>query len=350
MLRRASLLAVDASLEHATQQEQDTARTICHELGGLPLALDQAGAYIEETGCSLAAYQHLFQRRRADLLAERRGLVDDHPRPVTTTWSLSFAQVEQQNPAAADLLRLCAFLAPDAIPETIITEGTSHLGSQLAPVSADPYLLNQAIEALRAYSLIHREATSEAGSLLSVHRLVQAVLKDQVDEQNRQLWAERTVCVLNAALPPVDHGAWPKWEQILAHALVCSELIEQQRVQSAEASRLLQQTGWYLAERVRYTEAELLLKQALSISEQEHGWEHVETARDAATLGWFYNTQGKYKQAEPLYVRALAIREQQLGPQHPHTQVILGNYASLLRTMGRDEEATILTLKHTPIA
>ena len=146
-------------LNKPRQHEQDMARAICHELGGLPLALDQAGAYIEETGCSLAAYQRLLQRRRADLLAERRGLVDDHPQPVATTWSLSFAHVEQKNPAAADLLRLCAFLAPDAIPETIVTEGASHLGSQLASVSADAYLLNQAIEALRA--LLPRPARSQ---------------------------------------------------------------------------------------------------------------------------------------------------------------------------------------------
>src|SRR3989440_6562691 len=178
LLRRAGLLAPDAIVEQAPAHERDQACAICEELGGLPLALDQAGAYIEATGCSLADYQRLFQSRRAELLAEHHGLINDHPRSVATTWSLSFAQVEQKNPAAADLLRLCAFLAPDAIPETIITQGASHLGPQLAPVGTDAYLLNQAIAALRAYSLVQREASSEGGFLLSVHRLVQAVLKD----------------------------------------------------------------------------------------------------------------------------------------------------------------------------
>ena len=65
----------------------------------MPLALDQAGAYIEETGCGLLGYHRLYQQYRAALLAERRGeLVDDHPLPVATTWHLSFQQVEQQNP------------------------------------------------------------------------------------------------------------------------------------------------------------------------------------------------------------------------------------------------------------
>jgi hypothetical protein len=186
LLRRAGLLAPDGIFEQAQEYERDRARAICEELGGLPLALDQAGAYLEETRCSLAEYQHLFQCRRADLLAERRGLVDDHPRPVATTWSLSFERVEQKNPAAADLLCLCAFLAPDAIPEAIITEGASHLGSHLAPVGADSYLLNPVIEVLRAYSLIRREVRSGTDPLLSVHRLVQAVLKD-TSKQSRYI-------------------------------------------------------------------------------------------------------------------------------------------------------------------
>ena len=63
--------------------------------GRAPLALDQAGAYIEETGCSLADYQQLYQRRRGALLKERRGLVADHPEAIATTVSLAVQQVEQ---------------------------------------------------------------------------------------------------------------------------------------------------------------------------------------------------------------------------------------------------------------
>ena len=148
---------------------------ISQELGGLPLALDQAGAYLEETGMDLAGYWYIYQQHRTDLFRERGGLVSDHPAPVATTWSLSFQRVEEQKPAAADLLRLCAFLAPDAIAEEILTAGASFLGPVLLPVAADALLLNQAIEALRAYSLIRRNPKEKT---LSIHRLVQAVLQD----------------------------------------------------------------------------------------------------------------------------------------------------------------------------
>jgi hypothetical protein len=311
LLRRAARLAEDAPLETATEQERNTALLIHQELGGLPLALDQAGAYIEETGCSLIDYLHLFQRRRADLLAERGGLIDDHPQSVATTWSLSFQRVEAANPAAADLIRLCAFLAPDAIPETIITEGAPHLGPHLAPVAADLYLLNKAIDPLRTYSLLSRESSSEAGNSLSVHRLVQAVLKDQLDEPNTQLWTERAVQAVNAALPAVEHGRWSQWEQVLPHALACSELIEQQNFYFAEAADLLRMMGWYLVERVRYRESEPLLRRALSINEQYQGGEHLSTATSLNNLAYLYERQGKYGEAEP--VRSVRAKPWQHG-------------------------------------
>ena len=92
-------------------------------MDGLPLALDQAGAFIEETQSSVSDYLDLY-RQRQDLLFKRRGGPGkDHPEPVATTWSLSFERVGQLDPLAAELLRCCAFLAPDAIPEQMIIDG-----------------------------------------------------------------------------------------------------------------------------------------------------------------------------------------------------------------------------------
>src|SRR6266487_546589 len=145
LLRRASLMAPDATLEQISPKPRDLAMQVSQELGGLPLALDQAGAYLEATGTSLAAYQQIYQRHRTALLAQHRAEGADHPEPVASTWSLSFARVEETNPAAADLLRLCAYLAPDAIPEEILTRGAEHLGPVLGPVISDDFLLGQAI-------------------------------------------------------------------------------------------------------------------------------------------------------------------------------------------------------------
>jgi hypothetical protein len=154
LLRRAGLVEPDAPFGVASPSDRSMALALTEELGGLPLALDQAGAYIEETQCGLANYQQQYQTRRAELLAHRGMLVDDHPLPVATIWSVSFQRVGERNPGAAELLRLLAWLPPDDVAEEILPAGAAFLGPVLAPIAGNGMMLNQAIEALRAYSLV----------------------------------------------------------------------------------------------------------------------------------------------------------------------------------------------------
>src|SRR6266480_4616968 len=156
LLRRAAILDPDAPLEAASTTDRAIASEISQTMDGVPLALDQAGAYIEDTQCGLTDYLHLFQIRQEELLQRRGKLTTDHPDSVSTTWSLAFEKVQQANVAAADLLRLCTFLDPDIIQEEIITKGASELGSVLQPVAADPIKLNDAIGTLLSYSLVRR--------------------------------------------------------------------------------------------------------------------------------------------------------------------------------------------------
>jgi tetratricopeptide (TPR) repeat protein len=233
-------------------------------------------------------------------------------------------------------LRLCAYLAPDAIAEEILAQGAAHLGPVLGPVVSDAFLLGQAIEALRAYSLVGRDPGLQT---LSVHRLVQAVVRDALDAPGRQRWVERAIRAVHAALPPVEHANWPEWERLLAHAQACVEWLDPQEIHLQEAAKVLQQAGLYLTERARYSEAEPLLERAYQMSEQEQGAELLDTARAASTLAYLYRAQGEYEQAEPLLVRALAIREQQLGSEHPDTALSLNSLAVLYRAQGEYEQA-----------
>ena len=231
LLRRATLIAADGALDEALQSDREVAVQISKELGGLPLALDQAGAYIEETACSLSDYLNLYRTRRAEVLKERGGLIGDHPDSVATTWSLSFQRVEEKNAAAADLLRFCAFLHPEAIPEEIITAGAEHLGPLLQIAARDPLELNKAIAELSAYSLIRRDPAEKT---LSIHRLVQVVLQDTMTDEETKLWVKRVVLAVNAIFPDANPDAdfipWRVYERYLLHALVCADLFKQKKI------------------------------------------------------------------------------------------------------------------------
>ncbi|HEY4026977.1 MAG TPA: helix-turn-helix domain-containing protein, partial [Candidatus Dormibacteraeota bacterium] len=116
LLRRAKVAPPDGRADEAPATEREIAAEIASEFGGLPLALDQAGAYVEETDCGLAGYLARYRTQQGELLRRRGAQARDHPTSIAATFALAFSQVEQADAAAADVLRLSAFLHPDSIP------------------------------------------------------------------------------------------------------------------------------------------------------------------------------------------------------------------------------------------
>jgi len=336
LLRRAKIVKLDAQLAAVAGADRDTAVHISKELGGLPLALDQAGAYIEETCCGLASYLDLYRQRRAELLKKRGGFRPDHPDSVATTFALSFERVAGANPAAADLLRFCAFLYPDAIPEEIFTKGAAELGPNLGPIAADPLKLDAACAEILKYSLLRRDANAKT---LGIHRLVQEVIQDGLTKKEKGLWAERAVRAVDQAFPPVEFANWAQCERLVPQALACASLIQAHVFEFEEAALLLNDGGYYLYERGHYYEAEPLYQRALALREKVLGAEDPDVATSLNNLALLYQNQGKYAQAEPLYQRALALREKVLGPDHPDVAGSLNNLATLYKHQGRYAEA-----------
>ncbi len=341
LLSRAGLLPPGMTDELITQELKDEARAIVAELGGLPLALDQAGAYIEETGCNLTRYLQLYRIKRQELLAYRGKKKDNgHPESVTVTFLLSFEKVVQINSAAAELLRFCAFLQPDDIPEEFIPNARQLLPPELQELAADPLLFDDAISDLLQYSLVQRLRRQQA---LSVHRLVQVVLRDDMDQETQQEWAKVAIKVVQTNLPHVeDVNKWGRFQRYLPQAYVSASLIEQFHLTFVETALLLNQTGSYLHQRGQYSEAERFLQQALDIREQTLGSEHSDTADALNNLAILYDDEGKLDLAVSLLQRAASIYENTLGLDHPDTAITMNNLALLYETQGQVDLAVPL--------
>jgi tetratricopeptide (TPR) repeat protein len=335
LLRRAKLIAVGDTLGAATEADQELAAEITREMGGLPLALDQAGAFIEEMSSSLAEYLELYRREGDKLRAERGGYIADHE-PVAITFSLASQKVAEASAAAVDMLRVCAFLAPDAIPEEIFASGAAEMGENLGPVAGGGINLVKVMGEAGRFSLIRRDAK---GGRIEMHRLVQQVLRDDMSAEERRLWAERAVRGVNATFPEVEHKSWPLCEKLLPHALEAARLIEEYDLAFAESARLLNEAGNYCFERAQYTEAVALFKCSLSIRERVLGSEHPEVAMSLSNLAALYDHQGRYAEAEPLFKHALAIYERAPEPDHPDVALILNNLAAFYDSQGRYAEA-----------
>ncbi len=333
LLRRVRLIEQDASLEDAVGADFIEAKDIARAMDGLPLALDQAGAYIEESGCSLYDYKERYRQQQRTLLQLRGSIAAEHPESVAATWLLSFQKLEQNNAAAAELLRLCAFLHPDAILEEIITSGAAELGPLLASVAANPIELDAAIAALRTFSLLRRNAETHT---FSMHRLVQAVLKDSMDEAMQQCWAERAIRAVNCAFPDSEQVAnWKQCRCYLPHVQVCVQHIERWNLAFPEAAHLLDAAGMYVLEQAQYTQAAFLLRKALDMRIRVQGQEHSDVAESLTNVAGVYLYQGKYATAEPLLARALEVRERVQGPEHPDVAICLNNLALCYHHQGK---------------
>jgi tetratricopeptide (TPR) repeat protein len=334
LLRRIGFISPDGSIEDTSLNEKSLIEDIVRQLGGLPLALDQAGAYIEETGASLQEYAQLYKEHRTILLRRRGGLVTDHPEPVATTWLLSFEQVEDMDVVAADVLRLCAFLDPDAIAEEIFTQGAKHVFSSFAPLAASALNFHQVFETLRKFSLLRRNPDSK---LLTIHRLVQASIQDAMDQATQRIWAERTIQALEKTFPSeITVSLWPQCQRLLSHVRACMMLTNVYQITSLEAATVFNQAGYFLRERALYKEAEQFYQRALTVREQILGSQHPETAQVLYNLARLYYDLGQYSTCEKFHLQALEIRKQTLPTNHIALALSLNSLAFLYYIQNRN--------------
>ena len=208
--------------------DRRAALELAGELGGLPLALEQAAAYVQASGGTLAGYLASFRQRRPDLLG--RGEPTGYPLTVATTWRLAFGDLAQAASGAAGLLRLLAFCAPEAIPLRLLLRPSpglaGRLGAEVAPVLVplleDELAAGDAIAALRRYSLI----SPLAGGSVSVHRLVQAVTADQMPDGLARQWRQAASALIGAEIPgdPKLPITWPTYAALVPHARAVLDL------------------------------------------------------------------------------------------------------------------------------
>ncbi|MFM7323386.1 MAG: NB-ARC domain-containing protein, partial [Nodosilinea sp.] len=221
LLRRAKRIEPRAALTAATAADQALARQLVTATDGLPLALDQAGAFIEEQRSSLGEYLKLFEAEKVTLLKERGELAGDHP-SVWVTFSLAFAKVAEANPASADLVRVCAFLAPDAIPEELFHQGATMLGEAIGALADNLLQRRKAMGEASRFSLISCNSDTQT---LAIHRLVQTVVRAELDGDSQRAWAERVVNAVTEVFPNADYEQWGTCDRLISQALAAVQLL-----------------------------------------------------------------------------------------------------------------------------
>jgi len=299
--------------------DRRAALELAGELGGLPLALEQAGAYMQASGRSIAEYLGLFRARRAELLG--KGDPAGYDKRVTTTWAVAFAELGQAGPAAG-LLRLAACCAAEDIPlHLLLRPGLTAedldgvVAPLLVPLLGDELARDEAVAGLRRFSLI----SAPRGGLVSVHRLVQAITMDQLPTEEAEAWRRAAAAVIGAALPgdPEDPGCWPVFAALLPHAQAALD----------PASYGMDQVARYLGASGSYAAALAVQQQVLHAREETRGAEHPDTLTARANLAAWTGQAGDAARARDQYAALLPVRERVSGAEHPDTLTARANLA-----------------------
>ncbi len=348
LLRRLKLLEHDDDLTEADPDDLHNAKVLVKMLGGLPLALEQGAAYIQETRCGIAKYYEHYQSEGKRLRNTRGRFLTGTQATVATTWSLSFQAVEQASPVAAELLRALAFLAPGTIPEEIISEGASRLGDTLGKMSSLDF--DEAIGVLLRYSLVQR---NERTQFLIIHQLVQKVLKDDMSDGEQRIWAERVVRAINSVFPDGSIATWQRCQNCQQRGKTCS-IAEPLYLRALEinvktlghnhpyTARTLSNLAELYFNQGRYDEAEKRTEQAFAIRNRIGGPSPTDVAQSLYDIARMHYARGHNELAELFYQYTLALDERALGLADPRTVMVMKRYAILLHKMNRDADATAL--------
>jgi tetratricopeptide (TPR) repeat protein len=321
--------SVSFLLRRTGSNDHEAAAKIANELGGLPLALEQAAAYAEQVPLSLAEYLNRYSRHYIELLT--RGVPSGYPAPIVTTWELNVDQVATNSPAAIQLLHLCAFLSPEPIPPNLFAVDSSLLPAELALVADDDLALDEAIAALHRYSLVSHDRKG-----FRLHRLMQMIVRVKTAPSLAADLTTRAVRLLVAAFPDSRDRSdlWPLCELLVPHAVVATEHAEKHQVSLDDVATLMVDVGQYLGARAEYRLARQCLERAAEIMEAEYGPEHPAMAFVLTDLGGTLNALGDHAGAQVQHERALAIDEAALGAEHPEIARILTNLSNVLRDLG----------------
>lgn len=348
--------------------DKSNASVLAEELGYLPLALEHASAYMKNKGKTFEGYLRLFRSRKMELL-KRADRPPDYHATVATTWNLSIAELQTDFPIAVDLLNFYSFFAPEYIPHGLMLDQMSSVLGQ----EVDELLLDDAIEALRIYSLI---SLSVGSSNLSIHRLVQEVVRSGLSITDYRKWLGHCFSMLDEVFKfdEGDTNTWVPCAEILPHALSVVEHAQVKGLLSIEVVPFLFNIGQYIHQSVanyalakqlfqlclsqwkekgfdipgtlyndlgwchrslgEYDEAKMLLEEALRLDEKKYGANNIVVATRWNNLGLVFQDIGNLEEARRCLQKAYDITRDSLGGEHIETAIKLNNLGQLYKNLG----------------
>jgi len=302
------------------------ANGLADQLGDLPLAVAQAAGFIAETGMAAAQYLQLLGTQPGQLL-DQTAAGSSYPWSLAAATQLIAARLDAEDLAAAQLASLCAFLAPEPIPEDLLTSAVGYLPGELAARSADPLGWRQTLAHLARQSLARIDQRG-----LVMHQLTQAILRDRLSPSQATVTRERAEGILAVGNPgdPGNPVTWPRWAQLMPHLLAADPAA----TTNPDLREMALDACWYLLSRGDTRTAHDLASHLYQQWRERLGGEHQNTLGIAASLVRALVEMRRYAEARDLNRDTLDWRRRVLGDDHPDTLVSASNLSNILSALG----------------
>jgi hypothetical protein len=218
---------------------------VADAVGDLPLAVEQAGSLLADTGMAVDKYLRLLAERAHDVLDHDPG--GAYPHSVTASWAVAFDRLALDDPTALALLTVVPWCGPEPVPVTLLCDHPDVLPDQLRSIATDPLVL------ARCSAILHRRGMATVSPhSIQLHRIPAALLRVRShgsDVPAAAGWAATVVRLLDEAAPGnvrIDSGGWPLWRRLLPHVLAAAGQDAALDVVPAAATRLLDGAATYL--------------------------------------------------------------------------------------------------------
>ncbi|MFI5587876.1 FxSxx-COOH system tetratricopeptide repeat protein [Amycolatopsis sp. NPDC051758] len=320
---------------------------LADKLGDLPLAIAQAAAWRAETGMPVREYLRLFDEKVTEVLAT--SAPTDYEASVAAAWNVSFDELSRRNPAAHQLLQVCAFFAPEPISRSLFTGVRGvEISTELDEALRDPMELGRAIRDINRFGLAKIDHSNDT---LVLHRLVQVVLRNRLSRQDR-FHMRHGAHMLIANLDPRDPASpkhWPRYQILLPH-VYSAELVECNdrwvRLLVINLMRFLYHWGDHdgalvLAERA-------VRAWTTQDADAEHGdpanrpEANPQVLQASERLGFYYWVVGRYTEAAEVTQRTLDLYQETMGANAEQTINAELSVAVVLKAKGEFAEARAL--------
>jgi hypothetical protein len=321
--------SVELLRDHVRGLTEEDADRLADALGDLPLALAQAVGVMSGTGMPAAEYLDLLKSAAAKILA--RAPIG-YPRSLAATVRVSVDHLAETDPAGAPLVHLLAMLGPEPVPLWLLAAGAGVLRDPLGPVAADKFALRECLARAAGFGLVQ-----VGGDVVVMHRLTQAVIRDDLGESGRSACRTDAEAMLVLGHPGNlrDPANWPRWSQLMPHVLA----MEPTTTASDDTRHLACEAVWFLHARGD-------ARPALTLAEQLYGEWTRRYSRDddyvllaATNIGVIHRVLGAYVKAREVDEDTLARRRAKLGDDHPMTLASAHSLAIDLRRLGLVDEA-----------